>query len=82
MRTKPDLTVTEGPIPNGTKVKVVTEYGGDDDLDITVVGYIAYTDAYLCEVEETVRAHLARNILREVPKFNTVEEADAWLEGM
>jgi hypothetical protein len=75
------LIVSEGTIPNGTEVTVTTWRGVGDSRQVRVMGYIAHTDAYLCDTGDGIQAFLAQNVLRAVPKFTSVEEADAWLEG-
>lgn len=77
-RSSPDMTVSEGIIKAGTEVTITY---GTTEHQARVVGYIASTHAYLCDLGRELRAVKAEQVLRRVPKFNTVEEADAWMEG-
>jgi hypothetical protein len=72
--------VSDGAIPHGTEVIIEMPYLQQLRL-AKVVGYIAHTDAYLCDIGREVKAVPAKDVMRRVPKFNSVEEADAWLEG-
>lgn len=76
----PSLKVTEGVIPNGADVYIESPTGAMYTQG-RVMGYIPHTDAYLCAVGRKVQAYKAENVMRPVPKFNTIEEATAWLEG-
>jgi len=76
-----NLTVSEGVIPNGTNVYITGPAADYPYYQGKVVGYIAQTDAYLCDLGRNVRAFPASHVLRLVPKFTSIEEADAWMEG-
>jgi hypothetical protein len=74
------MEVSEGVIPDGTEVYINHPYTDTTRMG-RVLGYIAHTNAYLCAVGSKVQAYSAEQVMRPVPKFNSVEEADAWLEG-
>jgi hypothetical protein len=74
------MTVTQGAIPRGAEV--IVEHHDTQQLRLaTVHGYIPHTDSYLCDVGGDFRAVPAQKVMRRVPKFTSIEEADAWLEG-
>jgi hypothetical protein len=75
---QPSVRVSEGLIKNGTEV-IINHRGGLTNGK--VVGYIAHTDAYLCDMGRQLQAFKAEDVMRRVPRFDSVEEADAWLEG-
>jgi hypothetical protein len=81
-RSEPSVRVSEGTIPNGTEVFVDSPYNlGRTRALALVVGYIAHTNAYLLDMGRELRAYPAEQVMRRVPKFTSIEEADAWLEG-
>jgi len=73
-------------ILDGTEVRVPHGHQSGTFVTARTMAYIAKTDAYLCLIESgpnegKLQAYPASMVVLPVPKFNTVEEADAWLES-